>query len=204
MKVPSDEILAHIRSSYKYDGYMGVVVRTKPARNNPVTNKPLGEWCKIMGFSICIARLVWLLSYNEYPSAIIDHINGNRNDNRLSNLRLATPGENAYNVRKTDRITSSSYKGVYWDKSCDRWIVRVAKDQKTVYVGRFITELDAAKAYDIAAQELQGKFACLNFGPNNARERLERARNKPIDRVSELEARVRELEIELENVRKVG
>lgn len=91
----------------------------------------------------------------------VDHINGDGLDNRLSNLRVCSLIENARN-RKSDRNTSSSYKGVSWQRSCKKWIVSIAIKGKNKTVGRFTCEKDAARAYNEAAMEYFGEFARLN------------------------------------------
>lgn len=99
---------------------------------------------------------------------ICDHINGNGLDNRRSNLRFATQGQNCRNRR--DRGSSikvlSRYKGVTkrLDKNYRRpCVARIYCDGKQYSLGRYDTELDAAIVYDVAAQLFHGEYACLNF-----------------------------------------
>jgi hypothetical protein len=93
----------------------------------------------------------------------IDHINGNGLDNRRANLRLATNQQNQANTRKRGPETSSVYKGVCWAKRHKRWLAKICKDGKNIFLGHFSEETDAAKAYDRAATEYYGPFAHLNF-----------------------------------------
>jgi hypothetical protein len=88
----------------------------------------------------------------------IDHINGNRLDNRRENLRIATFQQNSQNVTKRAN-TTSIYKGVTWEKFTNAWACRLRN--KTI--GRFKEERHAALAYDIWASEFYGEFAKLNF-----------------------------------------
>lgn len=95
----------------------------------------------------------------------VDHHNRNGLDNRRKNLRVATSAQNAAN-RIPDRRkagTTSDYKGVFWDKSRQRWCATIHADGKTRALGRFKTEREAAEAYDRAALELWGRFARLNL-----------------------------------------
>jgi len=94
---------------------------------------------------------------------VIDHINGNGLDNRKANLRIATPAQNSYNVRKITRPCSSKYRGVSKSKQINKWAAYIAKNRKRTHLGFFENEIDAAKAYDKAAKELHGEFARLNF-----------------------------------------
>jgi len=89
----------------------------------------------------------------------VDHQNGQRLDNRRSNLRPCTPAENAGNRRKGKKDAHSQYIGVTWDKHGKRWQAFCGG----VYVGRFKSEIDAAIIRDEAAQKRYGEFAKLNF-----------------------------------------
>ena len=92
----------------------------------------------------------------------VDHINHIKTDNRLENLRWATRSENKRNTNKMVNC-SSQYIGVSWCKSRNNWEVRCKFDNKNINVGRFNTELEAAKAYNnfIIENNLQ-EFAILN------------------------------------------
>lgn len=92
----------------------------------------------------------------------VDHINGNGLDNRRCNLRFATVNQNQFN-RRPNSGCSSQYKGVYWDKSKNRWRAYIKKNHKRFYLGVYTDELQAARAYDEAARELFGKYARPNF-----------------------------------------
>lgn len=65
--------------------------------------------------------------------------------------------------KSTTRKTSSKYKGVCWDKSKNKWVATMTHDKKSIYLGRFNNEIDAAKAYDAKAKEICGDKAILNF-----------------------------------------
>jgi hypothetical protein len=92
----------------------------------------------------------------------IDHINGNKLDNRRCNLRIVTHQQNMSNIKKKHK-SKSIYKGLSWKTNENRWVVRVKFNYKEYYVGRFLDEIDAAHAYDFAALQLFGEFANLNF-----------------------------------------
>ena len=91
----------------------------------------------------------------------IDHINGNRLDNRISNLRMATDAQNASN-RKIPVNNSSGFKGVHFQKNNKNWVARIGIGKKRKHLGAFKTKEDAAKAYNAAAKEKYGEFAKLN------------------------------------------
>ena len=93
----------------------------------------------------------------------IDHINRNGLDNRRANLRPATHKQNNWNTRRGFNQGSSKYKGVGWDKRAGKWRAILRSDGRYRNLGYFKNEIDAARAYDIAAKIHRGKFAALNF-----------------------------------------
>lgn len=97
-----------------------------------------------------------------YPQT--DHINGDGLDNRRANLREATHTENSSN-RRLARNNTSGYKGVDWHKASRKWRARVKVDRKSKHIGCYSTAEEAARAYDVAARELHGGYASVNF-PN--------------------------------------
>ena len=96
------------------------------------------------------------------PNVIVDHKNGVTLDYRRSNLRPATPKQNAAN-RKVPRNSRSGYLGVYYRRGL--WIARMYINEKLVSLGAFPTAELAARRRDIAAIKKYGEFARLNF-PN--------------------------------------
>lgn len=91
----------------------------------------------------------------------VDHINGDGFDNRKANLRICTRSENLYNQKKYKG--QSSYKGVSWFKPTKKWRANINFKKKYILLGYFNTELAAAMVYDMAAVDLHGEFARLNF-----------------------------------------
>lgn len=93
-----------------------------------------------------------------------DHINQDGLDNRRSNLRPASKSQNAANQRPR-RGCVSPYKGVCWDRRRRKWTAQIKASGRHIYLGLFITEDDAARAYDAAAIAAWGEYACINFAP---------------------------------------
>ena len=91
----------------------------------------------------------------------VDHVNHNKIDNRKSNLRFATQSQNTMNSTKRSN-SLSKYKGVGWNAMARKWQVVVSKKGTHNYLGLFVSEIDAALAYNAAAKELFGEFALLN------------------------------------------
>lgn len=91
----------------------------------------------------------------------IDHVNGNKLDNRRENLRHLTHSQNMQN--SIVKGGSSQYKGVCWDRSRSKWLASIYVYKKHVMLGRFTDEKDAARAYNIAALREYGEFARTNY-----------------------------------------
>jgi len=99
----------------------------------------------------------------EPPDGLeVDHINGDGLNNTRSNLRICTRKENCMNLNKTRG--ASKYKGVCFDitQRWRMWSARITKNSKKRSLGYYDTELEAAKAYDLAAVKEFGEFAKLN------------------------------------------
>lgn len=97
----------------------------------------------------------------------VDHINHNRLDNRRCNLRIATSSENAANTHSR-RNSQSAYKGVSFCKQTKLWRASIEYGNKQTTIGRFKSEKEAAKAYDLFAYKIHGSFALLNFPEHTA------------------------------------
>lgn len=104
-----------------------------------------------------------------------DHINGNKLDNRKVNLRRCSLSENARN-RKPQQGYTSQYKGVSWSKISQKWAVRIGVDHKSIPLGLFDSEIDAACVYNAAALKYHGEFASLNDIPGWENRKIERPR----------------------------
>lgn len=98
---------------------------------------------------------------NPNKKECIDHIDGNGLNNRKCNLRICNKAQNRRNSRKLENCTSK-FKGVCWDKDRNKWFAKIKIQDKTLNLGRFLTEIEAAKAYDEAATVLFGEFARIN------------------------------------------
>lgn len=116
--------------------------------------------CRIGGRLYKQHRVIYFLETGEQPEGI-DHIDGNKLNNHISNLRAANQSENIANS-KSRKNSTSKYKGVSKTKSGSNWIARIAKDGKQIWLGSFFNEKEAAKAYNEAAIKYFGEFAYLN------------------------------------------
>lgn len=97
------------------------------------------------------------------PGEIIDHISGDRLDNRRQNLRVVTRAENAKNARRpTFPGKTSRFKGVCWSRHDGLWLAQIKNDGVQNRIGLYGDEVDAARAYDEAALRLHKEFSRTN------------------------------------------
>jgi hypothetical protein len=108
-------------------------------------------------------RVAWLMATGEDPEGmVIDHINGDRLDNRIENLRTATYSQNSANAKRHSRNTSGlkgaskRFKNGKWT---GRWQASITYQRKQINLGYFDTKEEAHAAYLEAARRLQGEFA---------------------------------------------
>jgi AP2 domain len=91
----------------------------------------------------------------------LDHKDTNGLNNQKFNLRECTHSQNAANRRK-DKNSSSKFKGVTFFKRDSKWQAKITVKYKTIHLGYFNNEVDAAKSYDKAALKYFGEFARTN------------------------------------------
>lgn len=103
-------------------------------------------------------RLAWLYVTGTWPINHVDHINGNRSDNRFANLRAATSRENARNSRMRAN-NACGYKGVHYKKQLNKFVAQIHVDGRVYHLGVFGTAEEAHAAYCKAAREHFGEFA---------------------------------------------
>jgi hypothetical protein len=101
-------------------------------------------------------RIVWYMCNGKDPMNEIDHINGDRKDNRISNLREATASQNRMNMASRGKWP----KGVYKPKNRDNFIAQIKFKGVQEFLGYFKTPEEAHQAYVKRAEELFGGFAC--------------------------------------------
>ena len=97
---------------------------------------------------------------------VVDHINGNRLDNRKCNLRFVTVQQNCFNSKKkkspVGAANPSPYKGVTWRNDRSKWRSCITVGWQRLYLGLFETAQEAALAYNVAALKYHGEYAKLN------------------------------------------
>lgn len=106
-----------------------------------------------------MGRLLLGLDFDD--PRIANHRDGNALNNRRENLRIATPQQSVWTIRRR-RASKSGFVGVIWSKHKKRWQARISRDGKLRHIGWYRTKEDAAEAYDRAAIAQRGEFAVTN------------------------------------------
>lgn len=105
-----------------------------------------------------VHRIIWKMVTRGEPPKTIDHRNGNRSDNRWSNLREADDFQNAQNAKRHSR-SKSPYKGIYRCATTGRWAACINNRGQAEFLGRYDTPEAAHAAYAAAAELRFGEFA---------------------------------------------
>ena len=92
---------------------------------------------------------------------MVDHIDENKTNNNITNLRWATRSQNGYN-KDMSKTNVSGFKGVTWIKGNQKYVARIKINGKNKHLGCFKTAEDASKVYEEKAKELHGEFYYKN------------------------------------------
>lgn len=145
---PKQDIsLESIRKSLDYDPLTGVMRRKSTGL--PFTTLTDNGYLKatLFGWGWRVHRLAWLCAHGVWPHGQIDHINGDRTDNRLVNLRDVSNSVNSENLRSPKSHNRSGFLGVRWHAGSRKWMARITTQGQTAYLGLFERPEDAADAY---------------------------------------------------------
>jgi len=161
-KIPTQEKL---RELLEYNADTGSFVWRRPIARCLKAGDPAGyvtnrgyRIISVLGRPYMAHRLAWLYVHGHWPAGEIDHVNHDRLDCRIKNLREATRSQNLGNMRRSHK-NNSGHKGVCWDRSRNKWVAYIGGHSTRKYLGRFDT-LDAARtAYAKAASSQYGEFA---------------------------------------------
>lgn len=98
-------------------------------------------------------RVIWALYHGEWPQNEIDHINRNKADNRISNLRDVTSSQNNQN-KSLKSSNKTGVSGVYWDEARSKWRATIGIEGKQIYLGRFAAFDKAARVRILTERDL--------------------------------------------------
>lgn len=104
-------------------------------------------------------RVAWAHFHGSWPKFTIDHINRDKGDNRIENLRDVSRVVNNHNVERR----KGEYVGVAWWEPSRKWLARISKDGEFYYLGYYDTAIEAARVRDAKARELYGCDAYQNL-----------------------------------------
>lgn len=112
----------------------------------------------IMVRSVRVAshRLAWAMYYGNWPNEFIDHIDGDRQNNKIENLRECTSSEN-YQNRKLCKFNKYGMTGVSFSKAARKYVAQIQVDKKKIHIGVYETPEEAGEAYK-AAKAVYHKF----------------------------------------------
>ena len=147
----TQELLNFIRERFFYDELTGFLYRNGHIKNSYRCNLRSGtlkatgyRHVTINGKEYLEHRIIWLYVHGELPN-VIDHIDGNTCNNKLSNLRNVNYTVNMQNRRAPNKHNKSGYLGV--SKVGSRWKATIVKDRKSIYLGAFDSPEIAYNAY---------------------------------------------------------
>ena len=139
--------------AFHYDPATGLFTWNERVSRKSQPGKQAGSTNKINGYTFLSAfkykdyahRWAWYYVYGEYPKHDIDHINGEKSDNRISNLRLCNRSLNMLNLKKPNKNNKSGYLGVY--KLGNSYVARVMVNYEHIHLGCFKTAEEAHQKY---------------------------------------------------------
>jgi hypothetical protein len=102
---------------------------------------------KVNGMEFVAHRLAWLYTHGTWPDHQIDHINGDKRDNRIKNLRDVSRSVNLQNQTRARRGSTSGLLGVSWHKHKEQWETKIMIDKRSQHIGYFHTPEAAHAAY---------------------------------------------------------
>lgn len=155
--------VAELHELFVCDALAGKLIRKVFCGGRPA-GEAAGALNRVNGYTyvsvrlrkVLVHRAIWAMTHGEWPVLDIDHINGDRSDNRLANLRVATRQQNIGNSGKR-RNNTSGYKGVTAYKG--RWRAQIGAAGYRKALGVFDTPELAHAAYCAAARVAYGDFA---------------------------------------------
>jgi len=147
-KPPTQE---ELRETFWYDEITGKLFRRKSIHRNLV-GKPSGCVNALGYLHVSVRdkqylahRLIWVYLHGTWPRSI-DHVNGNKTDNRRDNLRNCTQAQNGQNRTVKNKNNRSGIPGVSWYSSRGKWTAGITVNRKTIHLGYFDTKETAAMA----------------------------------------------------------
>ena len=156
------DLLKHL---FDYDKETGNLIWKKTRANGKVKKGDIAGSMQTAGYlgvrinsKLYLAHRLIFLMHKGYLPKTLDHINGDRLDNRIENLRAVTASQNQHN-RKINSNSTSGYKGVSYYKQTNKWCARIRLESKRINLGYYNTPEEADAVVRKAREELHGGFA---------------------------------------------
>ena len=149
-----------LRELFDYDPDQGLLIRKGKnfQKRIGLSDPQKYRKTKIDSINYRHNRLVWIWHNGDPGQMLVDHINRDRQDDHIENLRLATESENHRSSGMYGNNTSG-YKGVTFEDRVSPWRATIYLNGKRKHLGRFATKEEATAAYQKAAAEMHGEFA---------------------------------------------
>jgi hypothetical protein len=158
--LPSAE---YLREVFDYDEETGLLnwsAKSKSSwRENPIRGNLTGQRYKVKldKNTWFVHRIIWKMQTGQEPPPILDHADGDVTNNRMGNLRPATPSQNSQNTSMLLSRGVSKLRGVF-PTGTGKWQAQIQKDKVSVYLGTYNTPEEAHVMYRIAASKLFKEF----------------------------------------------
>ena len=145
-----------VKNEVSYDPLTGLFTRLKGKgagkQAGSINKYRHYAYIRILGNRYMAHHIAWLYVYGVLPDGDIDHINRQKSDNRISNLRLVTKSDNQHNLPKK-KSNTSGITGVYFNKHS--WVAQITYKGKVIYLGSFATKQEAADRRKKAEEVLE-------------------------------------------------
>jgi hypothetical protein len=161
-RTPAEPFAARVRELLDYDAFTGVFVWRVRRNNNNNARQGAVAGTLNMGYVVIAVddrlyqahRLAWLWTHGAWPAGHIDHIDGNKANNALANLRDVTRNVNQQNRKRAKRNSTSGFLGVSWYAPSRKWRAQIGLAGKTWNLGLFTTPEDAHARYLAVKREI--------------------------------------------------
>lgn len=149
------------KAHFYYDAESGVLCKVINGALKPCLHlNDKGYLCAYIGNRRVVAhRIAWALMTGKFPADGLDHIDGNRTNNRWSNLREANPTQNMCNSATKRKVNDLPRGVVPVKKVRSSFLARIQYKKRNITLGVFSTPEEAGEVYQLAAEMLHGQFA---------------------------------------------
>lgn len=150
-----------VKANFRYDPESGLLCKVGKGELKPCLAKnDKGYVCVYVGNQrILVHRIAWALMTGSLPSTGIDHIDGDRENNRWLNLREATPTQNMCNSATKRKVNDLPRGVVPVKKVRSSFLARIQYKKRNITLGVFKSPEEASEVYQLAAEMLHGRFA---------------------------------------------